>query len=85
MKLKKNIAISESGFLFDSNSGESYSLNKTGQQIVHMISEGKTEDEIKEIILKEYDVESDVLQRYFDDFIRMLQQMNLLEKEEEDV
>lgn len=85
MKLKKNIAVSESGFLFDSNSGESYSLNKTGQQIVNMISEGKTENEIKKIILKEYDVESDALQRYFDDFIRMLQQMNLLEKEEEEI
>lgn len=85
MKLKKNIAVSESGFLFDSTSGESYSLNKTGQLIVNMISEGKTEDEIKEIILKKYDVESDALQRYFDDFIRMLKQMNLLEKEEEDL
>jgi hypothetical protein len=85
MKLKKNIAVSESGFLFDSTSGESYSLNKTGQLIVNMISEGKTEDEIKEIILKKYDVESDALHRYFDDFIRMLKQMNLLEKEEEDL
>lgn len=83
MKLKKNIAVSESGFLFDPNSGESYSLNKTGQLIVKMISEGKTEDEIKEAILKEYEVESDTLQRYFDEFIMMLQQMNLLEKEED--
>ncbi len=85
MKLKKNIAVSESGFLFDSNNGESYSLNKTGQLIIKMISEDKTEEEIIEVILKEYDVKSDALQRYFDDFIRMLQQMNLLEKEEEDI
>lgn len=83
MKLKKNIAVSESGFLFDPNTGESYSLNKTGQLIVKMISEGKTEEEIKEVLLKEYGVESDALQRYFDEFITMLQQMKLLEKEED--
>ena len=83
MKLKKNIAVSETGFLFDPNSGESYSLNPTGKLIVNMISDGKNEDEIKEVILKKYDVTSDALQRYFDDFVLMLRQMNLLEKEED--
>lgn len=83
MKLKKNIAVSENGFLFDPNSGESYSLNKTGQLIVKLISEGKDEAEIMEAIMKEYDVESASLQRYLDDFFMMLQQMNLLQKEEE--
>ncbi|MBN2615143.1 MAG: PqqD family protein [Bacteroidales bacterium] len=83
MKLKKNIAVSENGFLFDPNSGESYSLNKTGQLIVKLISEGKSEAEIIENIMEKYDVESNALQRYLDDFIMMLQQMNLLQKEED--
>lgn len=83
MKLKKNIAVSENGFLFDPNSGESYSLNKTGQLIVKLISEGKNEAQIMEVIMQEYDVESSSLQRYLDDFIMMLQQMNLLQKEED--
>lgn len=82
MKLKKNIAVSENGFLFDPHSGESYSLNKTAQLIVKLISEGKTEVEIMESIMKKYDVESSALQRYLDDFIMMLHQMNLLEKED---
>ena len=83
MKLKKNIAVSENGFLFDPNSGESYSLNKTGQLIVKLISEGKTEAEIIETVTAQYDVESGALQRYLDDFIMLLQQMNLLQKEED--
>jgi alpha-N-acetylglucosamine transferase len=83
MKLKKNIAVSENGFLFDPATGESYSLNKTGQLIVKLISEGNTEAKIIESIQAEYDVESAALQRYLDDFIMMLQQMNLLEKETE--
>ncbi|MBN2639151.1 MAG: PqqD family protein [Bacteroidales bacterium] len=83
MKIKKNIAVSENGFLFDPNSGESYSLNKTGQLIVKLISEGKTESEIIEVVKEKYEVETTSLQRYLDDFIMMLQQMNLLEKEED--
>jgi alpha-N-acetylglucosamine transferase len=83
MKLKKNIAVSENGFLFDPTTGESYSLNKTGQLIVKLISEGNSEAKIIESIQAKYDVESAALQRYLDDFIMMLQQMNLLEKETE--
>ena len=83
MKLKKNIAVSENGFLFDPATGESYSLNKTGQLIVKLISEGNSEAKIIESIQAKYDIESAALQRYLDDFIMMLQQMNLLEKETE--
>lgn len=83
MKLKKNIAVSENGFLFDPNSGESYSLNKTGQLIIKLIAEGKTEAEIVETVIAQYDVESIVLQRYMNDFTMLMQQMNLLQKEED--
>ncbi len=83
MKLKKNIAVSENGFLFDSNTGESYSLNKTGQLILKLISEGKSETDIMKVIRSQYDVEAAALQRYLDDFFMILQQMNLLQNEAE--
>lgn len=83
MKLKNNIAVNENGFLFDPNSAESYSLNKTGQLIIKLIAEGKTEAEITETVTAQYDVESIVLQRYLNDFTMLLQQMNLLQKEED--
>ncbi len=81
MKLKKNIAISESGFLFDPSSGDSFNLNKTGQQIVKMLSEGKSENAIIRSILEEFKVEKHTLQRYLDDFYSMLRQFNLIENE----
>jgi len=37
MKLKNNIAISETGFVFDPNSGDSYSLNTIGKEILEMV------------------------------------------------
>lgn len=82
MKLKKNIAVSETGFLFDPNTGESYNLNKTGQLIIKLLSDEKNENEIMQVVLEKYDVESSVFQRYMDDFIMMLNQFSLIEKEE---
>ena len=34
MRIKKNIAVSETGFVFDPTSGESYSINREGQEII---------------------------------------------------
>jgi len=52
MKLKKNIAISESGFVFDPNSGESYSLNPIGAEIIELLKLEKKSDEIQTIMQK---------------------------------
>lgn len=81
MKVKKNIAVSESGFLFDSNTGDSFSLNETGKQIVKMLNENKSEDEVRNYFLNNYDVEEGTFENNFNDFINMLQNLNLLENE----
>ena len=46
MKLKRNIAVSESGFLFDPTSGESYSLNEQGTEILNLLKDKKSDTEI---------------------------------------
>ena len=81
MKVRNNIAVSESGFLFDSNTGDSFSLNETGKQIIKMLNEGKAESEIKQYFLDNYDVEEGIYENNFYDFINMLQNLNLLENE----
>ncbi len=82
MRLKENIAISESGFLFNPNTGESYSLNPTGREILRMISEGKERDEIFRIIQDAYSVSAQSLHRYLDDFLVLLQRFELIELDE---
>ncbi len=81
MRIKKNIAVSESGFLFDSNTGDSFSLNETGKQIVKMFNENKSEEEVRNYFLNNYDVEEGIFENNFYDFINMLQNLNLLENE----
>lgn len=81
MKLKKNIAISESGFVFDPNSGESYSLNPIGAEIIELLQMDKTYDEIQVLMLKKYDTDTASFERYYYDFISMLDQYGLVEHE----
>jgi len=82
MKLKRNIAISESGFLFDPTGGESYSLNEVGLEIVNLLREKKSNQEIASIVTENYEVAQGDFEKYFFDFLGMLKQFKLLEDEE---
>ncbi|MCD6555977.1 MAG: PqqD family protein [Bacteroidales bacterium] len=79
MKLKKNIAVSETGFLFDPNSGESFSLNETGKKILHFLKEEKSENQISEWFVKNYEVDQVTFENNFNDFITVLQNFRITE------
>jgi PqqD family protein of HPr-rel-A system len=79
MKIKKNIAISDSGFVFDPATGDSFSLNPVGLEIVQMIKEGKNLHAITDLITAKYDVDANAFERYYYDFLATLKQMQLLE------
>ena len=81
MKIKKNIAISESGFLFDPSTGESFTFNPVGLEIFNYLRGEKSLDEIKEIITEKYDIDANNFERYYFDFTSMLNQYHLLENE----
>jgi hypothetical protein len=83
MKIKHNIAISESGFVFDSNSGDSFSMNPIAMEIIEMMKNGKSYKEIKDFILKKYDVDAPSFEKAYYDFAAMLKHYNLIENEEE--
>jgi len=83
MKLKENIAVSETGFLFDPNTGESYNLNKTGQFIVKLLADKMNDEQIMQAVIEKYEVESVVYQRYMDDFTMMLKQFNIIDLEDD--
>ncbi|MEX0981553.1 MAG: PqqD family protein [Bacteroidales bacterium] len=81
MKLKENIAVSESGFIFDPNTGESFSVNSTGKQILQMVSKGLSMKEIESSIMADYEVDEKTFLRYMDDFAHTLRRLNLIETE----
>ena len=80
MELRKNIAISDTGFVFDAASGESYSLNPIGLEILTLLKNGLDDDGIKDKVTDKYDVDGSTFDLVYFDFIRTLQQFDLLEK-----
>ena len=78
MKVNKSIAVSESGFLFDSMSGDSYSLNPIAAEILEMIRSQSSLEEIKQSLLKKYDVTPTLLDKSVDEYIFTLKKLNII-------
>lgn len=83
MKVKKNIAISDTGFVFDPSTGDSYTLNETGLEIVQLLKSGSTKDEIVDSMTQRYDIDKHSFERYFVDFLGMLKYMQLVTTDED--
>jgi len=78
MRLKENIAISESGFIFDPNSGDSFTLNTLAKEILALLKQEKTDNEIAGVITEKYDVDGAVFEQNYYDFLAMLRHYNLM-------
>jgi hypothetical protein len=82
MKIRNNIAISDSGFLFDPASGDSYSLNPIGLEILKLLKAGKQQQDIIPYITSTYQTDTSSAEKDFYDFVRMLQQYQLIQSDE---
>ena len=82
MKLKKNIAVSETGFIFDPSTGDSYTLNPVGQELLEMIKQNKSFASISAEFTTKYDVDPSSFERYYYDFVATLKQMQLVDNDE---
>ena len=82
MKIKNNIAVSETGFVFDPTSGESYSINPVGQEILQQMKEGKSAEDIATGMTGQYEIDDASFEKYYYDFIGMLRQFRLIEEDE---
>jgi hypothetical protein len=80
MKLKKNIATSEAGFVFNPGTGDSFSVNQTGAEILSMIKQDLPQDEIIRTISAKFEADNYQIERDLDDFISQLHIYNLVEK-----
>ena len=81
MVLKQSINISDNGFLFDSATGDSYSVNATGLEIIKLLKEGKTEEQIRVAMDAMFGVDSLTLERNLFEFTNLLTHLNLLAKD----
>ena len=81
MKIKKNIAISDSGFIFNPDTGESFTANPLGLEILEYLKDGEGFDNIHKKILEKYKSDKDTVEKDYFDFINTLEQFNLVEHE----
>jgi PqqD family protein of HPr-rel-A system len=79
MKIKKSIAISDSGFVFDASTGDSFTLNPVGADILTYIRGGNNEAEIVQQMTEKYDVDKQIMEQYLYDFLFTLRQMQIME------
>jgi hypothetical protein len=82
MKIKKDIAISDSGFVFNPASGESFSVNPIGIELFNYIKQEKSYEEIRDLMLEKYDTNEATFEKDYQDFVAIMQYHNLLESSE---
>jgi hypothetical protein len=78
MKIKNNIAISDSGFIFNPDTGESFTVNPIGVEILNQMKEGKTVEEISGELIQKYNTDKNTLEKDTEDFVGLLRNYSLL-------
>lgn len=79
MKLKKNIATSGEGFIFNPGTGDSFTTNEIGTEIIALLKEDKSNLEIVKIISNKYDVDASQFEKDLDDFAAQLKDYAILD------
>ncbi|MES2689508.1 MAG: PqqD family protein [Bacteroidota bacterium] len=83
MKLLQNIALSETGFVFNPSTGDSFSVNPIGLCILKDLKEGRSEQDIIGRITNEYNTPHETAERDLFDFLRMVTVFNLVDSHEQ--
>ena len=79
MRLKKNIATSEEGFIFNPGTGDSFSTNDIGTDIISLLKDDKPQQMIIDTICAKYDVDQNQFEKDLDDYLSQLKDYTILE------
>lgn len=79
MKTGKNVAISESGFVLNTASGESFSTNPIGVEILNLLKEDLSMEDIAKTVMEKYEVDFNTFEKDFPDFQNLLNYYHLIE------
>ena len=81
MKIKNNIAVSASGLVYNPDTGESFTVNPMGAEIIGYLKEGEGQKAIESKVLEKYNIERSSFEKDFEDFTALLQSYSLVEDE----
>ncbi len=76
--IKKNIATNEFGFIFNPATGDSYSSNPIAAEIIQLMKDNLSVNEIKKTLLDKYEVDKLTIEKDVDEFVTLLKENNLL-------
>ncbi|HCT70473.1 MAG TPA: HPr-rel-A system PqqD family protein [Bacteroidales bacterium] len=82
MKIKHQIAISDTGFLFNPSTGESFTVNPVGAEIINLLRQGFTREQIIDEITGSYAVERNSFEKDLHEFAGIMKMYQLLDKDE---
>jgi len=71
--------LSDTGFVFDPSTGDSFSTNPIGLEIIRMLKQDKSREEIKATILNTYMIDDAGFEKDYYDFVNMLLKLKLVE------
>lgn len=76
----KELAISETGLLFDPSTGYMFTSNAVGVLILSALRDNKDVQEIKELVLKVHEADEDAVDRDLFEFLNQLMSFGLIKE-----
>ncbi|MBI1836300.1 MAG: PqqD family protein [Flavobacteriia bacterium] len=78
MQINKNIAISDSGFIFNPSTGDSFSTNQVGMEIIRLLKENLSKEEVIAGVVSKFNVDEATVEKDLADFALMLNNFQLV-------
>ncbi len=73
-----NLALSDNGFLFDTSTGFTYTLNEVATTLLRAIISGKEPDEIADDVTEHFDVDFEEASRDMQEFLARLKDLQIV-------
>ena len=74
----QDLAVSETGFVFDPHTGATYSTNPTGLRILQALKDGQGTTEVVDALSEQFDATGADVARDVEEFIRLLRHHGML-------
>ena len=74
---RRNIIVSDSGFVFDPSSGQTFGLNRTGLVVVRLMQQGETLETIAKNISEQFEISLAAAEEDLREFLYLLDKTGL--------
>lgn len=78
MKLKSAVVVNDSGFVFNPETGDSFSVNAIGLEVIRCVQGGCDKKSLCTLLSKQFNIKLGLLSKDIDDFFWMLRNYKLL-------